>query len=165
MEAVQPGASSLHLKSGGRRKRLDVQSPAAVLVQPSMRNTASRSQRSCAVSHSSFGGRKRSRRFTHRGRNAPRSGSAPAQTSSMSLIGLESVPTPSTCSSTRTIASARSRRAVVVYTLAAYCATHARTSTPRTSSTSSCCPRSISTHAIGAAGPSFLPSGPVQQSR
>ena len=67
----------------------------------------------------------------------------------MSLIGLKSVPTPSTCSSARTIASARLRRGVVVYTLATYCATHARASTPSTSSTSSCWPRSMSTLAIG----------------
>ena len=54
---------------------------------PSRRKTASRSQRSCSLSHSSFDGRRRPRRFTHNGRNASRSGRAPAETSSISLIG------------------------------------------------------------------------------
>ena len=40
-------------------------------------------------------------------------------------------------------------RGVVVYTLVTYCATHVCASTPRTSSTSSCWPRSMSTTAIG----------------
>lgn len=61
-------------------------------VTPSQRNTASRSHRSWSLSHSSFEGRRRARRFTHRGRNAPISDSAPTDTPSISPIGLRTEP-------------------------------------------------------------------------